>query len=165
MNRDKFGVKDTFDMDLYTTKLPGGALSESKVRAAERIARSIEKDSRNLRGNIHMMQERGHLPEGDGFDEEALHSGVLRGGAAEVAARQQGTHAAGGYAAAAAAPPRGAPSADPPAGPRPSPDPGPRQKPKAKARPRPRGGAAEAPPARREPTARYLSCAHCVSRT
>lgn len=72
-NENKFGVKATFDENLYTTSLNMNALDEKKRLQAERIAKEIEGTSTT---NIHLAEERGQSMQED-YDEEDLYSGVL----------------------------------------------------------------------------------------
>ncbi|GMH57161.1 hypothetical protein TL16_g02303 [Triparma laevis f. inornata] len=74
-NESKFGVKTTFDENLYTTKLNNTKISDDDRRRAEKLAKEINSSS-NLAGNMHVMEERGFKVEGD-YDEEDLYSGVL----------------------------------------------------------------------------------------
>lgn len=77
-NEKKFGIKATFDEDLYTTSLDKSNIDTKKQMEAERLAREIEGTAT---ANIHLAEERGHKIEGD-FDEEDLYSGVMvKGGA------------------------------------------------------------------------------------
>ncbi|KAH8521132.1 hypothetical protein H0E87_002258 [Populus deltoides] len=78
-NEMLFGVKSTFDEELYTTKLERGPQTKDMEREALRIAREIEgEDTRDL----HLAEERGiHLHESFEVDEETRFSSVYRGGA------------------------------------------------------------------------------------
>ncbi|XP_061948883.1 polyadenylate-binding protein-interacting protein 3-like isoform X3 [Populus nigra] len=78
-NEMLFGVKSTFDEELYTTKLERGPQTKDLEREALRIAREIEgEDTRDL----HLAEERGiHLHESFEVDEETRFSSVYRGGA------------------------------------------------------------------------------------
>ncbi|XP_078428783.1 CTC-interacting domain 4 isoform X2 [Wolffia australiana] len=76
-NEALFGVKSTFDEELYTTKLEKGPQMRDREREAMRIAKEIEgEDTRDA----HLADERGiHLDEDLDFDEEARFSSVFRG--------------------------------------------------------------------------------------
>lgn len=73
-NEKLFGVKSTFDENLYTTKLDREKLSLEQSREAERIAKEIE---RQTSSNFHLQEERGQKLQHD-MDEEALYSSVDR---------------------------------------------------------------------------------------
>ena len=65
-NEKKFGIKSTFDENLYTTAIDrSNPLYQIREREAARLAREIETDTS---GNAHMREERGHKD--DGADEE-----------------------------------------------------------------------------------------------
>ena len=113
-NERLFGVKSTFNMDAYTTKVD---MTKAKISLAEadRIAREIE--GKKSHGNMHLAEERGQIIDGtsgDVLDEEDRYSSVLdqsRGGItqsttpgkdAPVPADKKNT---GGNGAAAAASP------------------------------------------------------------
>lgn len=72
-NESKFGVKATYDENLYTTSLDKSTVDKDKQREAERLAREIEG---TVTTNLHLAEERGQAVEGD-YDEEDLYSGVL----------------------------------------------------------------------------------------
>lgn len=72
-NKERFGVKSTYDENLYTTPLKVSALTPEQIRRAEETARDIEKQSTN---NPHMREERGQGV-WDG-DEESRFSSVRR---------------------------------------------------------------------------------------
>ncbi|CAA7408913.1 unnamed protein product [Spirodela intermedia] len=76
-NEALFGVKTTFNEELYTTKLERGPQMREREREALRIAREIEgEDTKDL----HLAEERGiHFNEDFDFDEEARFSSVYRG--------------------------------------------------------------------------------------
>ncbi|KAM7476072.1 hypothetical protein LguiB_023315 [Lonicera macranthoides] len=76
-NEALFGVKSTFDEDLYTTKLDRGPQMRELEREALRIAREIEgEDTKDL----HLAEERGiNLGENFDIDEETRYSSVFRG--------------------------------------------------------------------------------------
>lgn len=75
-NAALFGVKSTFDEELYTTKLERGPKMRELEREAARIAREIEgEDTRDL----HLAEERGIQLVGNlDLDEETRYSSVLR---------------------------------------------------------------------------------------
>jgi len=73
VNETKFGVKASFDENLYTTSLNKTSLDEKKILQANRIAKEIEGTSTT---NIHLAEERGQSTQVD-YDEEDLYSGVL----------------------------------------------------------------------------------------
>ncbi|MQL77651.1 hypothetical protein Taro_010062 [Colocasia esculenta] len=75
-NKALFGVKSTFDEDLYTTKLERGPQMRELEREALRIAREIEDDETH---DLHLAEERGvHLDENFDLDEETRFSSVCR---------------------------------------------------------------------------------------
>lgn len=84
-NQEKFGVKTSFDENLYTTKLDKDKLDQSKLKHAERIAREIEGQATT---NIHLAEERNQKLALD-FDEEDLYSGVLDKSGKDKAAREE----------------------------------------------------------------------------
>ncbi|KAK1747506.1 ataxin-2-like protein [Skeletonema marinoi] len=109
----EFGVKTSFDENLYTTKLDKDKIDQAKLKHAERIAREIEGQATT---NIHLAEERNQKLALD-FDEEDLYSGVLDKSGKDKAAREEEARkkaaapttswaklAAGKGAAAAAAP-------------------------------------------------------------
>ena len=73
-NEKLYGVKATFDENLYTTVLNVDSIDKTKREQAERLAREIESQTTS---NIHLAEERGQFMETD-FDEEDLYSGVLK---------------------------------------------------------------------------------------
>lgn len=75
-NEALFGVRSTFDEDLYTTKLERGPRTRELEREATRIAREIEgEDTRDL----HLAEERGiQFDEDFDLDEEIKYSAVQR---------------------------------------------------------------------------------------
>lgn len=76
-NATLFGVKSTFDEELYTTKLERGPQMRDLEREALRIAREIEGEETH---DIHLAEERGiHLHENFDIDEETRFSSVFRG--------------------------------------------------------------------------------------
>ncbi|KAK2995827.1 hypothetical protein RJ640_006166 [Escallonia rubra] len=76
-NETLFGVKSTFNEELYTTKLDRGPQTRDLEREATRLAREIEgEDTKDL----HLAEERGiHLHGDFDIDEETRFSSVLRG--------------------------------------------------------------------------------------
>ncbi|XP_019058353.1 PREDICTED: polyadenylate-binding protein-interacting protein 3 isoform X2 [Tarenaya hassleriana] len=76
VNETLFGVKSTFNEELYTTKLERGHRTRELEEQAIRIAREIEGESTR---DIHIAEERG-LPLNEKFDadEEAKYSSVRR---------------------------------------------------------------------------------------
>uniref|UniRef100_A0A7R9U6S8 LsmAD domain-containing protein n=1 Tax=Pinguiococcus pyrenoidosus TaxID=172671 RepID=A0A7R9U6S8_9STRA len=90
VNKDKFDVKDTFDMDLYTTALDESKLSAEQRAQADQLARKISrKKGKPLQNNLHMRLERGELDEELEIDEETLHSGVVREESSPNAAQEE----------------------------------------------------------------------------
>ena len=77
VNRQLFGTHSTYDENHYTTTLDRSSESYKRREAnAARIAREIEGAGST---NAHLREERGHVAENDGDDEEAKYSGVKRG--------------------------------------------------------------------------------------
>ncbi|XP_050381872.1 polyadenylate-binding protein-interacting protein 3-like isoform X3 [Argentina anserina] len=77
-NEALFGVKSTFDEELYTTKLEKGPRMRELEREALRIAREIEGEDTQ---DLHAAEERGMQPyENFDIDEETRYSSVYRGG-------------------------------------------------------------------------------------
>ncbi|CAM8954331.1 hypothetical protein QQ045_016023 [Rhodiola kirilowii] len=75
-NEALFGVKSTFDEELYTTKLERGPQTRELEREALRLAREIEGEETR---DLHMAEERGVLLDGQfDIDEESKYSSVLR---------------------------------------------------------------------------------------
>ena len=72
-NQDQFGVKASYDENLYTTELAKDTMTVAQRREAERLAKEIEGQSTS---NMHLAEERNQKIQGD-FDEEDLYSGVL----------------------------------------------------------------------------------------
>ncbi|XP_020599872.1 polyadenylate-binding protein-interacting protein 3 isoform X2 [Phalaenopsis equestris] len=73
INETLFGVKSTFNEELYTTKLVRGPQMREIEREASRIAREIEGEETHDR---HLAEERGmHFPD---IDEESKYSAVHR---------------------------------------------------------------------------------------
>ncbi|KAI4381840.1 hypothetical protein MLD38_007874 [Melastoma candidum] len=81
VNEALFGVKSTFNEELYTTKLERGPRMRQLELEASRIAKEIEReDTRDL----HLAEERGiNLPESEDVDEETRFSSVYRGRVAD----------------------------------------------------------------------------------
>lgn len=76
-NEALFGVKSTFDEELYTTKLERGPNMEELEKKALRIAREIEGEETQ---DLHLAEERGNcLNEDLDIDEETRFSSVCRG--------------------------------------------------------------------------------------
>ena len=74
VNAEKFGVANTYDENLYTTKLDKSKMSAKQIRDADMLAKEIE---RMTSSNVHMNEERGRAVS-DGRDEEARYSSVMR---------------------------------------------------------------------------------------
>ncbi|CAL9054298.1 unnamed protein product [Musa banksii] len=75
-NETLFGVKSTFNEELYTTKLERGPQMKELERAASRIAREIEGEETH---DFHLAEERGFYSHDDfGLDEESKYSAVRR---------------------------------------------------------------------------------------
>ncbi|XP_042484590.1 polyadenylate-binding protein-interacting protein 4-like isoform X2 [Macadamia integrifolia] len=76
-NEALFGVKSTFDEELYTTKLERGPQMRDLEREASRIAREIEGEETQ---DLHLAEERGFCFHEDfDIDEETRFSSVFRG--------------------------------------------------------------------------------------
>ncbi|KAI4329137.1 hypothetical protein L6164_021433 [Bauhinia variegata] len=76
-NKALFGVKSTFNEELYTTKLERGPQTREMEKEALRIAREIEGEDTQ---DLHLAEERGiHLHENFDIDEESRFSSVNRG--------------------------------------------------------------------------------------
>ncbi|KAK3220380.1 hypothetical protein Dsin_014350 [Dipteronia sinensis] len=76
-NEALFGVKTTFDEEIYTTKLLRGPETRELEREAMRIAREIEGEDTL---DLHLAEERGmDLNENSDIDEETRFSSVNRG--------------------------------------------------------------------------------------
>ncbi|PIA27735.1 hypothetical protein AQUCO_07600117v1 [Aquilegia coerulea] len=76
-NAALFGVKSTFDEELYTTKLERGPQMREREREALRIAKEIEGEDTQ---DLHMKEERGFdFNEDFDIDEETRFSSVFRG--------------------------------------------------------------------------------------
>ncbi|KAH6826634.1 hypothetical protein C2S53_014891 [Perilla frutescens var. hirtella] len=77
VNKTLFGVKSTFDEELYTTKLDRGPQMRELEREALRIAREIEGEQTL---DLHLAEERGIQLDGNiEMDEESRFSSVYRG--------------------------------------------------------------------------------------
>ncbi|XP_057771030.1 polyadenylate-binding protein-interacting protein 4-like isoform X2 [Salvia miltiorrhiza] len=77
VNKTLFGVKSTFDEELYTTKLDRGPQTRELEREALKIAREIEGEQTL---DIHLAEERGIQVDGNiEMDEETRFSSVYRG--------------------------------------------------------------------------------------
>ncbi|CAI9286272.1 unnamed protein product [Lactuca saligna] len=77
-NAALFGVKSTFNEELYTTKLDRGPQMRELEREALRIAREIEGEDTH---DLHLAEERGiHFNDKFDLDEETKYSSVFRGG-------------------------------------------------------------------------------------
>ncbi|KAG6418359.1 hypothetical protein SASPL_120562 [Salvia splendens] len=75
-NATLFGVKSTFNEELYTTKLEKGPQMRELEKEAMRIAREIEGEDT---GDLHLAEERGRqLDESVELDEETRFSSVIR---------------------------------------------------------------------------------------
>ncbi|XP_024979292.1 polyadenylate-binding protein-interacting protein 3-like isoform X2 [Cynara cardunculus var. scolymus] len=76
-NATLFGVKSTFNEELYTTKLDRGPQMRELEREALRIAREIEGEDTQ---DLHLAEERGiHFHDKFDLDEETKYSSVFRG--------------------------------------------------------------------------------------
>ncbi|CAL5200045.1 unnamed protein product [Lathyrus oleraceus] len=76
-NKALFGVKSTFNEELYTTKLEKGPQTRELEVHALRIAREIEGEETR---DLHLAEERGlHFDEDFDIDEETRFSSVYRG--------------------------------------------------------------------------------------
>ncbi|KAK9677188.1 hypothetical protein RND81_11G126600 [Saponaria officinalis] len=77
VNEALFGVKSTFNEELYTTKLEKGPRMRELEEEARRIAGEIEGEETF---DLHLAEERGALPHADfDIDEETKYSSVFRG--------------------------------------------------------------------------------------
>lgn len=77
VNETLFGVKSTFNEELYTTKLERGPQMRKLEEEALRIAREIEGEETH---DLHLAEERGICPHGNlDVDEETKYSSVSRG--------------------------------------------------------------------------------------
>jgi len=87
-NEKLFGVRTTFNEDLYTTVLdkssPGYKENEQR---AQRTAHEIMHQGSST-GNLHMLEERGQL-QGQDYDEEDLYGAVIRDAPAASSKSQQ----------------------------------------------------------------------------
>ncbi|KAK4791570.1 hypothetical protein SAY86_031983 [Trapa natans] len=75
-NEMLFGVKSTFNEELYTTKLERGPQMKELEKEASRIAREIEGD---VTQDLHLAEERGLQMHEFDVDEETRFSSVFRG--------------------------------------------------------------------------------------
>ncbi|KAG4203527.1 hypothetical protein ERO13_A05G406400v2 [Gossypium hirsutum] len=76
-NQKLFGVKSTFNEELYTTKLKRGPQTRELEKEAMRIAREIEGEDTQ---DLHLAEERGvDLHDDFDIDEEMRYSSVYRG--------------------------------------------------------------------------------------
>ncbi|KAJ1407124.1 LsmAD domain, partial [Sesbania bispinosa] len=75
-NEMLFGVKSTFNEDLYTTKLEKGPQMRELEKEAIRIAREIEGEETR---DLHLAEERGLYHDNFDIDEETRFSSVYRG--------------------------------------------------------------------------------------
>jgi hypothetical protein len=84
-NEKLFGVKSTYDENLYTTSLDKKKLTKEQIEEAQRIADAI------LGGddtdNLHVKEERGH--DMSQHSEEALYSAVLGSGGFDQAGKKE----------------------------------------------------------------------------
>lgn len=77
VNEKLFGVKSTFDEELYTTKLERGPQTRELEKEASRIAREIEGEDTE---DLHLAEERGiDIHDKFDIDEETRFSSVFRG--------------------------------------------------------------------------------------
>nr|GLL23401.1 polyadenylate-binding protein-interacting protein 4 isoform X2 [Ipomoea trifida] len=77
VNETLFGVKSTFNEELYTTKLERGPQMRDLEREALRIAKEIEGEETH---DLHLAEERGAQLHGNiEIDEETRYSSVFRG--------------------------------------------------------------------------------------
>ncbi|KAJ4836846.1 hypothetical protein Tsubulata_018475, partial [Turnera subulata] len=79
-NEMLFGVKSTFDEELYTTKLERGPQMRELEKEAVRIAREIEGEETQ---DLHLAEERGFYHQNFDVDEETRFSSVYRGRVAD----------------------------------------------------------------------------------
>jgi PAB1-binding protein PBP1 len=78
-NEEKFGVKSTYDETLYTTALNRSDFTREQQEKAAEIEKAIlSGEGSSLKGNIHVLEERGIQSWADQVDEEARHSAVIR---------------------------------------------------------------------------------------
>ncbi|PPQ99133.1 hypothetical protein CVT24_009323 [Panaeolus cyanescens] len=76
-NEQLFGVKASFDEDVYTTKLDRNAPDfKERERKAQKIANEIINAATN---NPHIAEERGHVIDDSGVNEEDRYGAVVRG--------------------------------------------------------------------------------------
>ncbi|KZT53513.1 hypothetical protein CALCODRAFT_486277 [Calocera cornea HHB12733] len=75
-NEKLFGVKTSFDEDLYTTKLDRSASDfKEREKRAQKLAEEIQQSST---ANVHIAEERGAKVDDSGVNEEDKYSGVAR---------------------------------------------------------------------------------------
>ncbi|KAF8638303.1 hypothetical protein AX17_002323 [Amanita inopinata Kibby_2008] len=89
VNEKLFGVKTNFDEDVYTTRLDRSAADfKERERKAQRLANEIMGTATN---NPHILEERGHIVDDGGVNEEDKYGAVVRGSNAYIppAARKQ----------------------------------------------------------------------------
>ncbi|XP_022152629.1 polyadenylate-binding protein-interacting protein 3-like isoform X2 [Momordica charantia] len=80
-NEKLFGVKSTFDEEIYTTKLERGPQTRELEKEASRIAREIEGEDTE---DLHLAEERGiYFHDKFDIDEETRFSSVFRGKVAD----------------------------------------------------------------------------------
>eukprot|EP01127_Copromyxa_protea_P004393 TRINITY_DN14258_c0_g1_i1.p1 TRINITY_DN14258_c0_g1~~TRINITY_DN14258_c0_g1_i1.p1 ORF type:complete len:466 (+),score=101.52 TRINITY_DN14258_c0_g1_i1:33-1430(+) len=78
VNSNKFGVKSTYDEEMYTTKLDkDSSFYKERLNTATKLAQDIQKQTTK---NIHLQEERTGLilSQDQDVDEESLYSSVLR---------------------------------------------------------------------------------------
>ncbi|KAF7327786.1 LsmAD domain-containing protein [Mycena kentingensis (nom. inval.)] len=81
-NEKLFGVKTSFDEDVYTTKLDRNAPDfKERERKAQRIANEIQMSGTS---NPHIAEERNHNVDDSGVNEEDKYGAVVRGAGAYV---------------------------------------------------------------------------------
>lgn len=74
VNEEKFGVKGTYDENIYTTKLDKTKLTQDQINSAKQTAKEIENKSTT---NFHRKEERNQKVDVK-LDEEAKYSAVSR---------------------------------------------------------------------------------------
>ena len=114
-NQARFGVKSSYNEELYTTKLSNQKFTKAQREEAARLAAEIESKPAT---SAHVAEERGQQEEGDDdMDEEDKFSTVIRDDVGKMPAWGQPSAAAAaaqpGAAAAGAAPSDGAAAAAP----------------------------------------------------
>lgn len=94
VNEKVFGVKSSYDENLYTTRINKDAPDyQERLKEADRIAKEIESSGYN--GNVHLAEERGLAIDDSGLDEEDKYSGVDRRGDDLMAFLKSGNGAKG----------------------------------------------------------------------